>query len=288
MDGLIIGSDALARGMLTRARLRWNYRRIYPDVYLRSDQPVTLRTRTIAAWLWSGRRAVIAGRAAAALRGTRWIDQDIPIELIWSCPRAPAGIIARNERIGADEIVDIGGMAVTTTTRTALDLGRHLDTLPALVHLDSLARATSFDPSAAHALSYRYSGARGVARSRLAVSLCDAGSQSPKETWLRLILINAGFPRPQTQVHISDGFNDAFIDMGWEEPKIGLDYEGEHHRAERGIYVHDIGRYELIERQGWVDLRVVAEHSPRFIVERVAAAFRRRGREPLSLRRNCA
>ncbi len=32
----------------------------------------------------------------------------------------------------------------------------------------------------------------------------DAGAQSPKETWLRLLLIDAGFPRPQTQIPVFD------------------------------------------------------------------------------------
>ena len=284
----ILASDALAAGTLTRAGLRWNYRRIYPGVYLHHEQPLTLRARTVGAWLWSRRQAVVAGCAAAAMHGAQWIDKDIPIELIWCCPRPPVGVIARNERIGVDEIVEIAGIPVTTTARTALDLGRHLATLPAVVHLDSLSRATSFDSSLVQQLSHRYLSARGVARSRRALALTDGGAQSPKETWLRLTLINAGFPRPQTQIHVSDGYTDAFIDMGWEGPKIGLDYEGDHHRAERGRYVHDIGRYELIERQGWADLRVVAEHRPRFIIERVATAFRRRGWDPTTLRRDCA
>jgi hypothetical protein len=54
---------------------------------------------------------------------------------------------------------------------------------------------------------------------------------------------------------------------------VGLDYEGDHHRSERPTYVTDIGRYEMIERQGWNDLRVVAEQSPSFIVYRVVEAF---------------
>lgn len=59
-----------------------------------------------------------------------------------------------------------------------------------------------------------------------ALALLDAGAQSPKETWLRLLLIDAGLPKPRTQIRVSDGFNEALIDMGYDEPKVGLDYEG--------------------------------------------------------------
>ena len=76
---------------------------------------------------------------------------------------------------------------------------------------------------------------------------------------------------------MSDGFNTAFLDMGWDEPMIGMDYDGEQHRSDRKRYVHDIGRNELVRGEGWLDLHVVAEHSKRFIVHRAADAFARRG-----------
>lgn len=110
----------------------------------------------------------------------------------------------------------------------------------------------------------------------------DAGAQSPRESWLRLFLIDAGMPRPRTQIRVTDGVNQAFIDMGYDEPMVGLDYEGLQHSAERDQYVHDIGRAELIERQGWIDLRVVAEHSRRFTLHRLREAFTSRGWTPPS------
>jgi hypothetical protein len=58
---------------------------------------------------------------------------------------------------------------------------------------------------------------------------------------------------------------------------VGLDYDGQHHSVDRRRYVYDIGRAELIEREGWIDIHVVAEHSPRFIIHWVLDAFARRG-----------
>lgn len=126
-------------------------------------------------------------------------------------------------------------------------------------------------------LAERYQRARGLPRSNVALDLMDAGAESPKETWLRLLLIDAGFPRPRTQIRVSDGFREAFIDMGYDEPMIGLDYDGWQHFTDRKRYVHDIGRADLVDRQGWIDIHVVAEHSRRYIIHRVTEAFARRG-----------
>lgn len=65
--------------------------------------------------------------------------------------------------------------------------------------------------------------------------------------------------------------------MGYDESMVGLDYDGQQHSTDRERYVHDIGRAELIERQGWIDIHVVAEPSRRFILHRVSEAFARRG-----------
>lgn len=277
MSEVFVGTEMLARGGLTRGQLRWNYSAIFPDVYAPKATAPSLRRNTVGAWLWSGRNGVIAGRAAAALHGDAWVHAVTPIEMIWRSGRPPSGIVVRNERIEADEIVDVDGMPVTSPARTAFDLARHLPRDIALIHLDALARATGMKACDALSLAGRYPRARGLRRSEVVLSLADPGAQSPKETWLRLLLIDAGLPAPKTQIRVSDGVNEAFIDMGYDEPKVGLDYDGRQHSADRGQYVHDIGRAELIERQGWINIHVVAEHSRRFIIHRLSDAFARRG-----------
>jgi hypothetical protein len=283
MQEVFIGSEWLARGALTRGQLRWKYEAIFPNVYLPKAAAPALCQRIVGAWLWSGRNYVVAGRAAAALHGALWVDVATPIELIGCRGRPPSGIVVRNERIDPCEITLVDGMQVTSPARTALDLGRHLPRDPAVRHLDALARATDVRAQDVLSLAGRYPKARGLRRAEVALDLMDGGAQSPKETWLRLLLIDAGFPRPRTQIRVSDGVNTAFIDMGWDEPMIGMDYDGGQHQSDRTRYVHDIGRNELVRREGWLDLHVVAEHSKRFIVHRAAEAFALRG-HPLTLR----
>src|ERR1700754_3819553 len=96
----------------------------------------------------------------------------------------------------------------------------------AVAHLDAVARATGITAAQVKLLADRYPRARGLPRARIALSLTDGGSQSPQETRLRLILIDDGLPPPRTQIMVTDGKNQAFIDMGYDEPHVGFDYEG--------------------------------------------------------------
>ena len=286
MRRVVIGSEALAGGGLTRAALRWNYRRLFPDVYVPAGAIPSLRDRTLGAWLWSGRNGVIAGRAAAALHGARWVDQQTPIEMIFRCGRPPPGIIVRNERLDDDEVTQVGGLLVTTVQRTAFDLARHRPRNEAVADLDALAQATGVKAVDVLALAERYPGARGTRRATTALGLMDAGAQSPRETRLRLILVDEWLDPVRTQIKVTDGSTVAYLDMGYDEPMIGLDYEGGHHSADRPTYVYDIGRAEFVEQRGWHDIRVVNEHSAEFVKFRVRQAFQRRGYTPRLRRRS--
>lgn len=274
---LIVGSEALAGGSLTRGQLRWNYRAIFPDVYLAKTEPLSLHVMATGAWLWSGRRGVITGRAAAAVHGAKWVDERAPVELLWYNNHRPPGVIVRNERFELDEMSTVAELTLATPARAGFDLARHLPRTAAVAHLDALARATGLTTTDLHRLLQRYPGARGNRRARTAIGLMDVGAESPKESWLRLLLVDARFPKPATQIRVTDGVSTAFVDLGWEDLKIGVEYDGDHHRISRSQWARDIMRVEMLEQNGWIIIRVVAENHPADILQRVRLAFARRG-----------
>ena len=116
---------------------------------------------------------------------------------------------------------------------------------------------------------------KGLSRVEGLLAHVDAGAQSPRETWLRLLLIEAGFPRPETQIPVPrpDGHSHYFLDMGWREVMVAVEYDGEHHRLYRNTYRDDLVRSEYIAHRGWRRIRVVAGHRRIDIVRRVRQAW---------------
>ncbi|HUB57569.1 MAG TPA: DUF559 domain-containing protein [Mycobacterium sp.] len=278
MSDVFIGSEAIAQGKFSPYQLRSRLRSIYPGVYLAACASPSLRQRSEAAWLWSGRRGVLAGLAAAALHGSNWIDDDEPVELIWRNPHSPAGVITRNHRLDNDEITYAAPLPVTTPARTAYDLGRLLPRGEAVARLDALMHATPYSAEDVLLLAKRYPGARGLRQLRAALPLVDGGSASPKESWLRLLLLDAGLPRPTTQIPVHESWRlIGILDMGWIEYKVAVEYDGDQHRTDRRQYVRDQKRLRAFEALGWIVIRVIAEDRPADVIQRVRQALAARG-----------
>src|ERR1700759_474644 len=274
MSEPFIGSEAVAAGITTHSQLRSRYTRVFRDVYVLKGTKLTPKLRAHAAWLWSRRRGVIAGFSAAALHGCTWIDAARVVDIIHDNRHPLAGLRIWSDRLASDEIDTVAGIAVTTPARTALDLACWYPTTTAVAALDDLVRATDVKMPDVELLIARYRGRRGIERARTSLNLVDAGAQSPKETWLRLVLVQAGLPRPETQIPVCDDFGGAlaYLDMGWENVKVAVEYDGEQHRTDRRQYTWDVRRSEIIERRGWILVRVVAGDRPAESVRRVRAA----------------
>ena len=287
MGTVFLGSEALDRNDVTWGQLRWKYRAIFPDVYMPIIAERSLYANTVGAWLWSKRRGPITGRAAAALHGARWVSETTPIEIMWTNNRPPPGIITRDNHFLYDDVMEMDGMAVATPQRAAYDLARFLPRDQAVVHLDALASATGLAAEHVAPLIDRYKGARGIKGLRTAIELMDGGAQSPKETWLRLLLIDAGYPRPGTQIPLIDDYGRefAFLDMGWDDVRIAVEYDGDHHRTDRWQYAWDVKRLRLVEQRDWLHVKVIAEDRPRDVLQRVAQAWAVRGLPPPRLSR---
>jgi Protein of unknown function (DUF559) len=278
MNQALLGSEALRQQRLTPYQLRTEFRTIFPDVYLPVGAPVTLRVSSEAAWLWSHRRGVLAGLAAAALHGSNWVDDEQRVELIWRNPHAPPGVITRNLRIQSDETTYVAGLPVTTSARTAFDLARLLPAGEAVARLDTLARAKPFSGEDVLLLEKRYPGARGLRQLRTVLPRVDPGAESPKETWLRLLLVDAGLPVPTTQIPVQENWRlIGLLDMGWEGYQVAVEYDGDQHRTNRRQYVKDLRRLRKLQELGWIVIRVVAEDRPDDVVREVREALRRRG-----------
>lgn len=278
MVEVFLGREALGDG-LTRHELRRWYRTMFRGVYVTKGVRLALTDRAVGAWLTSNRSGVIAGVAASALHGAAWVDDAEPIEILVDERRRQSGLVVRMDRYTDDEVTEIAQLPVTNSARTAFDLGRQQPRTQALSRMDALMRVAPFNAGDVEALVRRYGPVRGIRQLRTLLPLVDAGAASPKESWLRLLLIDGGLPRPETQIPVLDsgGYPFAYLDMGWRSIKLAVEYDGDQHRTDRRQYVKDLRRLPMITDLGWETIRVIAEDRPAQVLHRVREAFERRG-----------
>ena len=99
------------------------------------------------------------------------------------------------------------------------------------------------------------------------------------ESRWRLILIDNGFPIPETQVPVLDDAGEpfAYLDMGWRDIKVAVEYDGEQHRTDPLQYRKDQRRLPAIERRDWNVIRICAGDTTRDVLLRTYEMWLRRG-----------
>jgi hypothetical protein len=286
------GSDALAAGHLTRGRLRGPaFRRLFEDVYVSAEIPVDLALRSQAAHLLVAGRGVLAGYSAAEILGASCGPDGAPAEVA-----LPAGCLLRQPDLRVhrgllqpDEVTTVAGIGVTTRRRTGYDLARFAPSLvEAVVAVDALATpgpvgrrgarpgnnlppGGPFLPADLLFLRNRHLGARNSRRLPQVVRLADPLAESPMETRTRLALVLHGLPPPVSQLAVHHDGHCHFLDLGYEEYRVGIEYDGEEHltpeRARR-----DLARQHCLSTLAWTIVRpqaVPVLHQPRLVAMQV-------------------
>ena len=287
-------ADPRPAGHLTRGRLRGPaFRRLFEDVYVGADVPVDLALRSRAAHLLVAGRGVLAGYSAAEILGASCGPTDVPAEVT-----LPAGCLLRQPDLRVhrgllqpDEVTAVGAIGVTTRRRTAYDLARFAPSLvEAVVAVDALATPEpverggmpalrglepapggAFLPADLLILRNRHLGARHSRRLPEVVRLADPLAESPMETRTRLALVLHGLPPPVSQLAVHHEGHCHYLDLGYREYRVGIEYDGEEHltpeRARR-----DLERQHCLSTLGWTLVRpraVPVLHQPRVVAVQV-------------------
>lgn len=180
------------------------------------DCVVTDRT---AAWVWCGDRALAPDEHLATPRVS-----------VFAPPgrRLRNGLAASGERhLEPHDVVEVGGVRVTTPLRTACDLGRLLHVDQAFAAMDTLAALEVFSVAQLLLELDRFKGYRGIVQARTWAPYVDAGSESQFESIARRRWLTAGLPRPQCQVPVPAPDGGWFrIDFGLPEERFGGEYFG--------------------------------------------------------------
>ena len=135
----------------------------------------------------------------------------------------PAESQTWEERIEADEIGVVDRMRVTSRLERRLTWRGDTRRDVAVAAVDALAQATELKLADVELLVDRYQGRRGMKAARAASNWLTVVLSRRRKPGLRLLLMRAGFPRPQTQIAVRNewGWVEAYLDMGWEDIKVG-------------------------------------------------------------------
>jgi len=274
------GRDAVAAGLLTKRQLSGDtWRRLLPGIYAWRELKLTHHDRCLAAGLFLDGRGAVSGRNAATLLGADVRVLGAPVEVTLPAGtrfRAPTGISIVRSPLPGGDTGSWAGIPITTAGRTAFDLARRLPLTEAVVCVDAMLAARLLEAEDLRESARRRPGWTGLPQVKKVLLLCDAGAESPQESRLRLILVAGGLPRPVTQyeVRTASGLFVARLDLAYPEHKLGVEYEGDHHRG-RGAFQADLRRMNALRACGWTVLRFAARdlREPARLIATVKAAL---------------
>lgn len=226
--------------------------------------------------------SVICRCTAADVWGCAVTSRDCPIHAVMS-PESE-GLRREGHRrirgsISPTDITRHCGLAITTPERTFVDIAHEVPLALVVAFGDHILRhqlATRGDIDECLA---RSRGQRGVRRARQAAGLLDPRSESPPESILRVTLIAAGLPAPIPQVVIRSAAG-TFIargDLVYEDERIVIEYDGEHHLTPEQ-QAKDADRRHRLALEGWLVITLTRYdlRDPRRAVRKVEDAISQR------------
>ncbi|MDQ3325369.1 MAG: type IV toxin-antitoxin system AbiEi family antitoxin [Actinomycetota bacterium] len=258
-------ADLGLRAAELREAVRWGaLRRVLQSVYVDEGVPDSRDLRAASLHLVMPAKAVLFGTSAAWVLG---IDAFQPAERFVLTPECVvphgtgrcrrAGVHTVEGAIEPADVTEIDGLRTTVPERTAVDLLRRLRRPFALSSADALAQAGFVS---ADGLQHRIDGLRGypgIVQARQLARWVEPLTESPGESWTRLRLLDAGFPRPVAQHWVlgRDGQRRYRLDIAYPHVLVGCEYDGvlDHSdgadvRADtsRRAWLRDVRRWRLM------------------------------------------
>lgn len=277
-------SDVLAAGLSVRELRHPTVSRLSRDTYLPGALRSDLTSRLAAVLLTAPAGAVVSHLSAADVWGLqipfRPRDDERVHVTVPTGSRAESRVDRRLYRtpLGSEDVVRRRSLPVTTPARTWRDLAAVLEAPALLAVTDQLLNGLSTPDELQEQLHIR-PGGRGCARARTVLPLADRRSESPMESVVRWLVIEAGIPLPDLQHVVRDALG-AFLaraDLAWPEHRVIVEFDGDVHR-ERDVFVKDLRRQNALVAAGWTVLRFTSADvrgRPEYVVEQIRRALGR-------------
>ena len=292
-------TEAAAAGVTVERLRAPDVRSVVRGLYARADAEI-LESDVVAALTKNDPRVAACGPTASRLwgfpqkigaRAWKFTDPASRIHLTNSTVRRrnTKKLRWRSLDLTASDVAEVGDARLTSRVRTWLDLAATLSTDDLTEigdHLVRMPRAMFEGRSSPHATldqlrqAVLHHHGRGALRLRHSLEDIRIGSDSPAETRLRLGVLRSGLPVPLLNTAIrDDGIWLGEPDLSWPQWKVCVEHEGPTHLTKKQ-QEEDIGRTELRNAEGWIEVRTVAKdlrNSCARGTERIATALRRHG-----------
>ncbi len=262
-------SSMAALAGLSRPRLRQlvafgEVTRLFRDVYAPAHLEDDVRLRT------DGLRRVLPAGTAASHETAAWLygvllavsptplHVTVPPEAADVAPRA--GLVPHRSLLPPGDVEEVAGLLATSRVRTAIDLARSRPRADGLVALDALLHTGPCELAAVSDRATEMVGWRGIRAARELVGLAEPLAESPMETRLRLLIVDAGLPRPVAQFVVLDsgGRFVARVDLAYPSIRLAIEYDGVAAHLEPGAFAHERRRQNALIGLGWRLLRFTA------------------------------
>ncbi|OOC06322.1 hypothetical protein B0293_12545 [Amycolatopsis azurea DSM 43854] len=265
--------EGLATGVLAQP---WR------GVVIHAADALKLTTRAQAALLVVGRPVAVSGATSLALHGISAVDESrVHVTVPYSRRiKSKPGLTVHQADFRPSDVVELDGLATFSLDLALADFLCDGDKRTAFAALDEAMHGLAPDHVRVLRENVRDRLAdrrdqRGIHRALLLLDLATGKAESPPESILRLIVVEAGFPVPEVQYEITtiEGRKLYVLDLAWPSRRIALEYDGFASHEERHGY--DAERDARMAGRGWVTIRASAAdlRDPRRVLAELAKAF---------------
>lgn len=231
--------------------------------------------RIVALHRQSSAEQVFSHESAAVVWGLPLLRTPDVTHVLRGFPRAAdaASDVVRHRRMAERLVATVHrGLPVTPMAHTVVDCARTCGARGGLVVADA-ALAAGVRRDRLSGLLDQLSGARGIRVAREIVSLADDGAESAGESLARWAVLRAGLPVPETQVPVATRIGVFWLDIGWPEWRLGIEYDGlgKYGAAPAAVVLEEKRRQDAVAEAGWRLLRLGASdvRDPDAIARRV-------------------
>lgn len=268
--------EGLATGVLVQP---WR------GVVIHAADALKLTTRAQAALLAVGPPAALSGATSLALHGISAVDDtNIHITVPYSRRiKSKPGLTMHQVDFRPSDVIELDGLATFSLDLALADFLCDGDKRAAIATVDEAMRGLAADHVRALRENVRdrivdRRDRRGIHRALMLLDLATGKAESPPESILRLIVVEAGFPIPEVQYEITtvEGRKLYVLDMAWPSRRIALEYDGFAAHEERREY--DSERDARMAGRGWITIRASAAdlRDPARLLGELTRAFERR------------